>query len=107
MGGQAYGREVRNPFRRPPMDAPPVSYQKNRISHTHSPFSSQLYLPRSSLDTDVTTAKSSGVNIVVLGSQEESADDADGPAEAAVPEQFVTRFRDGAWVTTPVSHSGA
>lgn len=67
----------------------------------------QLYLPRSSLDTDVTTAKSSGVNIIVLAGDEDGGKEAEGPAEAAVPEQFVTRFRDGAWVTTPVSHSGA
>lgn len=55
----------------------------------------------------MTTAKSSGVNIIVLASDEDGGKEAEGPAEAAVPEQFVTRFRDGAWVTTPVSHSGA
>ena len=39
--------------------------------------------------------------MVVPGETEEA-----DPLEVAVPEQFVTRYRDGAWVTEAVSHSG-
>lgn len=117
----------------------------------------QLYLPRGGLEaTDITTAKSSEVNVVVPGASGElawlphdspavplalllpplpplpplprpgadldrhhvllsslpsihpllCADDAD-PVESPIPEQFVTRFRGGRWVTEPVAHSGA
>lgn len=63
----------------------------------------QLYLPRGSLEsTDITTAKSSEVNVVVPGATEDAE-----PVESAIPEQFVTRFRGGRWVTEPVAHSGA
>ncbi|KAL4424859.1 hypothetical protein ABPG77_011109 [Micractinium sp. CCAP 211/92] len=63
----------------------------------------QLYLPRRSLEsTDITTAKSSEVNVVVPG----ATGDAE-PVESAIPEQFVTRYRSGRWVTEPVAHSGA
>lgn len=41
--------------------------------------------------------------LLLLPSQ---ADDAD-PVESPIPEQFVTRFRGGRWVTEPVAHSGA
>ncbi|EFN50763.1 hypothetical protein CHLNCDRAFT_142506 [Chlorella variabilis] len=62
----------------------------------------QLYLPRGSLEvTDITTAKSSEVNVVVPGASEEA-----DPVESAIPEQFVSRYRGGRWVTEPVSHSG-
>lgn len=64
------------------------------------PCSTQLYLPEGSLECDVTTAKSSGVNIVVLP----AADDGT-PLESPVPEQFVTRWVGGRWLTEPVSHS--
>lgn len=33
------------------------------------------------------------------------AEEAD-PVESAIPEQFVSRYRGGRWVTEPVSHSG-
>ncbi|KAI3423920.1 hypothetical protein D9Q98_009754 [Chlorella vulgaris] len=63
----------------------------------------QLYLPRGSLEgTDITTAKSSEVNVILPGATEDS-----DPVESAIPEQFVTRFRGGRWVTEPVAHSGA
>lgn len=63
----------------------------------------QLYLPRASLGgTDITTAKSSEVNVVVPG----PAEDAE-LVESAIPEQFVTRHRGGRWVTEPVAHSAA
>jgi adenylyl cyclase-associated protein len=53
------------------------------------------------LGADVTTAKSSEVNVVVPGESEEA-----DPLEHAIPEQFVTRFQGGRWVTEAVSHSG-
>jgi adenylyl cyclase-associated protein len=52
---------------------------------------------------DVATAKSSEVNIVVLPSEGSVGEDA---KEFAVPEQFVTKWRDGRWRTEPVAHSG-
>ncbi|PSC76207.1 dipeptidyl aminopeptidase acylaminoacyl peptidase [Micractinium conductrix] len=59
----------------------------------------QLYLPRGSLEaTDITTAKSSEVNVIVPG----ATDDAD-PVESAIPEQFVTRYRAGRWLTEPAA----
>lgn len=39
-------------------------------------------------------------------SKQTCADDAD-PVESAIPEQFVTRYRAGRWLTEPVAHSGA
>ncbi|KAK2079365.1 hypothetical protein QBZ16_003056 [Prototheca wickerhamii] len=61
----------------------------------------QVYLAAASAgDTDITTAKSSSVNITVPGASEE-----DEPVEVPVPEQFVTRLVDGKWSTHPVSHS--
>jgi Adenylate cyclase associated (CAP) C terminal len=68
---------------------------------SHTP-NTQLYLPETQLSCDVTTAKSSGVNIIVMPGTEDGL-----PVETAVPEQFVTRYKDGQWVTTPVSHSAA
>lgn len=61
----------------------------------------QLYLSKSSLDASITTAKSSEINVLVPGQTE----DADF-IEHALAEQFVTVFKDGGFVTTPVSHSG-
>jgi Adenylate cyclase associated (CAP) C terminal len=34
------------------------------------------------------------------------ANDDDDFVESPIPEQFVSTFRDGRWVTEPVSHSG-
>ena len=34
-----------------------------------------------------------------------AAEEAD-PVESAIPEQFVSRYRGGRWVTEAVSHSG-
>lgn len=60
-----------------------------------------MYLAAASAgDTDITTAKSSSVNITVPGASEE-----DEPVEVPVPEQFVTRLVNGKWATHPVSHS--
>lgn len=61
----------------------------------------QLYLSESSVDACITTAKSSEINVLVPGKSE----DAD-LVEHALPEQFVSVYKDGSFVTTPVSHSG-
>ena len=49
----------------------------------------------------MTTAKSSEVNVAVPGATE----DAD-LVEHPLPEQFSSTYRDGRFVTVPVSHSG-
>ena len=65
----------------------------------------QLYLPPASLpSTDILTAKSSELNVVVMGGQ--AGDEGAELQECALPEQFVSRYRDGRFVTEPVSHSG-
>ncbi|KAJ6827121.1 cyclase-associated protein 1-like [Iris pallida] len=61
----------------------------------------QLYLSKESLQTSITTAKSSEINVLVPG---EGPDDDWG--EHALPQQFVHTFQDGHFVTNPVSHSG-
>lgn len=61
----------------------------------------RLYVNERTADSvDITTAKSSELNICVLPSSEEGDVD-----EHPVPEQFVTRRRDGCWITEAVSHS--
>lgn len=61
----------------------------------------QLYLSEGSLGVAITTAKSSAINVVVLG-----GGDSD-PLELPVPEQFVSTFQNGKLVTEAVTHSGA
>ncbi|KAL2512209.1 Cyclase-associated protein 1 [Abeliophyllum distichum] len=61
----------------------------------------QLYLSKDSLETSITTAKSSEVNVLVPA----SGPDSDW-AEHALPQQYVHVYKDGHFVTTPVSHSG-
>ncbi|KAI3922340.1 hypothetical protein MKX01_006029 [Papaver californicum] len=62
----------------------------------------QLYLSKDSLETSITTAKSSEINVLVPG------DSPDGDlVEHALPQQFVNVYKDGQFTTTPVSHSGA
>ncbi|KAA8536109.1 hypothetical protein F0562_028587 [Nyssa sinensis] len=61
----------------------------------------QLYLSKASLETSITTAKSSEINVLVPGAEP------DGDwGEHALPQQFSHVFKDGRFVTTPVSHSG-
>ena len=60
----------------------------------------QIFLSESSTGVEILTAKSSEVNVSIL-----PASDAD-PIEFALPEQFVSRFTNGKFVTEPVSHSG-
>ncbi|RZC92562.1 hypothetical protein C5167_029340 [Papaver somniferum] len=62
----------------------------------------QLYLSQESLATSITTAKSSEVNVLVPGSGADS-----DWAEHSLPQQFIHEFKDGHFVTSPVSHSGA
>nr|CAD1824965.1 unnamed protein product [Ananas comosus var. bracteatus] len=62
----------------------------------------QLYLGKDSLETSITTAKSSEVNVLVPG----AGPDGDW-AEHPLPQQFVHTFRDGQFTTSPVSHSGS
>ncbi|KAF9620356.1 hypothetical protein IFM89_011091 [Coptis chinensis] len=61
----------------------------------------QLYLSKDSLGTSITTAKSSEINVLVPGA---GADDDWG--EHSLPQQFVHIFKDGQFMTSPVSHSG-
>ena len=59
-----------------------------------------LYMPQSALQTSqLTTAKISEMNVVVMGVEGE-------PQECAIPEQFVSKYRDGKMVTEAVTHSG-
>ena len=64
-------------------------------------MSLQLYISEASLGADITTAKSSEVNVMVPG----STPDAD-LVEHAIPEQYVSQYKGGKYVTLPVSHSG-
>ena len=60
----------------------------------------QLYLSEASMTSSITTAKSSAVNVLVPGKEGEDM------TELYIPEQFVSTFKDGRFVTEPVSHSG-
>ncbi|XP_030450226.1 cyclase-associated protein 1 [Syzygium oleosum] len=61
----------------------------------------QLYLSKDSLGTSITTAKSSEINVLVPGAEP------DGDwGEHALPQQYIHEYKDGQFVTTPVSHSG-
>lgn len=61
----------------------------------------QLILNRDSLDAEVVSAKSSELNIIVPG-----ATDEDEFKEHAIPEQFVSKYKDGKWSTEAMSHTG-
>ncbi|KAF0900339.1 hypothetical protein E2562_030627 [Oryza meyeriana var. granulata] len=61
----------------------------------------QLYLSKESLETSITTAKSSEINALVPDAN------SDGDwAEHSLPQQFIHAFRDGQFTTSPASHSG-
>ncbi|KAK1293411.1 hypothetical protein QJS10_CPB17g02178 [Acorus calamus] len=61
----------------------------------------QLYLSKDSLQASITTAKSSEINVLIPGGS------ADGDwVEHALPQQFIHTYKDGQFVTHPVSHSG-
>ncbi|KAK6916571.1 Adenylate cyclase-associated CAP, C-terminal [Dillenia turbinata] len=61
----------------------------------------QLYLSKDSLEASITTAKSSEVNVLVPGAGPD-----DDWGEHSLPQQFVHVYKDGQFVTYPVSHSG-
>ncbi|KAL3614094.1 F-actin-capping protein subunit alpha [Castilleja foliolosa] len=62
----------------------------------------QLYLSKDALEASITTAKSSEINVLTPGSEP------DGDwVEEALPQQYIHVYKDGQFVTTPVSHSGA
>ncbi|KAL3843460.1 hypothetical protein ACJIZ3_000863 [Penstemon smallii] len=61
----------------------------------------QMYLSKDSLEASITTAKSSEINVLVPASE------SDGDwGEHALPQQYIHVFKDGQFVTTPMSHSG-
>lgn len=60
----------------------------------------QLYLSKDSLEASITTAKSSEVNVLVPGAGPD-----DDWGEHALPQQFVHVYKDGHFVTTPLTHS--
>ncbi|CAA0807616.1 Cyclase-associated protein 1 [Striga hermonthica] len=62
----------------------------------------QLYLSKDALEASITTAKSSEINVLVPGSKPD-----DDWVEQALPQQYVHVYKDGQFVTSPVSHSGA
>ncbi|KAL5218626.1 hypothetical protein ABZP36_019310 [Zizania latifolia] len=62
----------------------------------------QLYLSNDSLGTSITSAKSSEINVMVPS----GATDGDW-VEHALPQQYIHSFKDGQFITSPVSHSGA
>lgn len=61
----------------------------------------QLYLSKDSLGASITTAKSSEINVLVPGTEPDS-----DWAEHSLPQQYIHAYKDGQFVTTPVSHSG-
>lgn len=61
----------------------------------------QIYLSKTSLDTEILTAKSSEINVSIPGKTE-----SDDFVEKPVPEQFKSIIKNGAVVTSPVEHSG-
>ncbi|XAR72815.1 hypothetical protein NMG60_11019583 [Bertholletia excelsa] len=61
----------------------------------------QLYLSKDSLETAITTAKSSEINVLVPGAGQD-----DDWGEHSLPQQYVHVYKDGQFVTTPASHSG-
>nr|AFK47086.1 unknown [Lotus japonicus] len=61
----------------------------------------QLYLSKDSLETSISTAKSSEINVLVPGAEP------DGDlVEHSLPQQYIHAFKDGRFETTPASHSG-
>ncbi|XP_065856597.1 cyclase-associated protein 1 [Euphorbia lathyris] len=62
----------------------------------------QLYLSQYSLESSITTAKSSEINVLVPGAQPNG-----DLVEHALPQQYIHAYKDGRFETTPVSHSGA
>ncbi|KAL1308978.1 cyclase-associated protein 1 [Arachis ipaensis] len=61
----------------------------------------QLYLSKDSLETSISTAKSSEINVLVPG-----AEPGGDWVEHSLPQQYIHMFKDGCFETTPASHSG-
>uniref|UniRef100_A0A7S0JB84 C-CAP/cofactor C-like domain-containing protein n=1 Tax=Calcidiscus leptoporus TaxID=127549 RepID=A0A7S0JB84_9EUKA len=61
----------------------------------------QLILNKESLSAEVVSAKSSELNIIVPGATEN-----DDYTEHPIPEQFVSKYVNGKWVTECMSHTG-
>lgn len=60
----------------------------------------QLFLSKETLEiTEINTAKSSEVNVIMPGASED-----DDSIEQAIPEQFVSKYANGHWATHAVSH---
>ncbi len=51
------------------------------------------------LGVEITTSKCSAINVVVSGGEDLN--------ETNIPEQYVSRFKDGVLVTEPMKHSSA
>lgn len=60
-----------------------------------------VILSRASLGAEVVSAKSSELNIQMPG-----ATDKDEFKEVAIPEQFVSKYTGGKWVTECMAHTG-
>ena len=63
----------------------------------------QIFLPKTSLDTEIVTATSSEMNVVVPNP---SGNEADDPIELPIPEQFRTLLKGNKLQTDRVDHSG-
>ncbi|XP_061372708.1 cyclase-associated protein 1 [Gastrolobium bilobum] len=61
----------------------------------------QLYLSKDSLETSISTAKSSEINVLVPGAEPD-----DDWVEHSLPQQYIHVFKDGRFETTAASHSG-
>ncbi|XP_020589934.1 cyclase-associated protein 1 [Phalaenopsis equestris] len=61
----------------------------------------QLYLSKESLECSIITAKSNAINVMVRGPGSEI-----DWVEHELPQQYIHTFKDGQFITSPVSHSG-
>ncbi|CAN7082307.1 unnamed protein product [Brassica oleracea var. botrytis] len=75
------------------------------VSEEKNTTGCQLYLSKDSLETAITTAKSSEINVMVPGASPDRW--RLGLVEHALPQQYNHLFTEGKFETTPVSHSGA
>jgi len=81
-----------------PFPPPPFFFAVFSIFHNHLCMS-KVYLSATSLDTQIVSAKSSEMNVLVPG--------ADGEfVESPLPEQYKSTFVDGKWVTEQTDIAG-
>ncbi|KAI9293458.1 hypothetical protein K502DRAFT_306314 [Neoconidiobolus thromboides FSU 785] len=64
----------------------------------------QLYLSKEGLNTEITTAKSSQINVLLPTKTEVGDEEVEDFVERAIPEQFKTTIVDGKLITTPIEH---